>query len=165
MKHLKNQDSPFINALTTGKWVILDGIESAQPELFERLISLCDISNKNLNLFEKGPEYEYTLNNDNPKFKIHENFRLFITYNPIEIEHSKKLTSNFISKCLTFFLSPIDKDDKSSALILSGLFNYNMNTAQRLYDSGFNTITGAQQLNPFKYYSVFRHRKPTFIKL
>lgn len=31
-----------------------------------------------------------------------------------------------------------------------------MNTAQRLYDSGFNTITGAQQLNPFKYYNVLK---------
>ena len=99
LKHLKNQDSPFINALTRGKWVILDGIESAQPELFERLISLCDITNKNLNLFEKGPEYEYTMDNENPNFKIDENFRLFITYNPVEIEQSKKLTSNFISKC------------------------------------------------------------------
>ena len=59
MKHLKNQDSPFINALTKGKWVILDGIESAQPELFERLISLCDVTNKNLNSPEKRPEYEY----------------------------------------------------------------------------------------------------------
>ena len=125
LKHLKNEDSTFINALIKGKWVILDGIESAQPELFERLTSLCDINNKSLNLFEKGPEYEYTLDNKNPKFKIHENFRLFITYNPFEIEHSKKLSSSIISKCLTFFLSPIDKDDKSSALILSGLFNYN----------------------------------------
>ena len=125
LKHLKNQDSPFINALINGKWVILDGIESAQPELFERIISLCDISNKNLNLFEKGPEYEYTLNSENPKFKIHENFRLFITYNPIDVEQSKKLSSSFMSKCLTFFLSTIDRDDKSSALILSGLFNYN----------------------------------------
>ena len=125
LKHLKNQDSPFINALIKGKWVILDGIESAQPELFERLISLCDITNKNLNLFEKGPEYEYTINNENPDYRINENFRLFITYNPVEIDQSKKLTSSFISKCLTFFLQPIDKDDKSSALILSGLFNYN----------------------------------------
>lgn len=31
-----------------------------------------------------------------------------------------------------------------------------MNTAQKLYDSGFNTITGAQQLNPFKYYSILK---------
>ena len=124
LKHLKNQDSPFINALINGKWVILDGIESAQPELFERLISLCDIENKSLNLFEKGPEYEYTMDNIDHKFRIHENFRLFITYNPIEIEQSKKLPSSFISKCLTFFLSTIDKDEKSSALILSGLFNY-----------------------------------------
>ena len=46
LKHLKNQDSPFINALTNDKWVILDGIESAQAELYERLSSLCDLSNK-----------------------------------------------------------------------------------------------------------------------
>ena len=57
LKHLKNQYSPFINALIKGKLVILEGIESAQPEYFERLISLCYLTNKNLNLFEKGPEW------------------------------------------------------------------------------------------------------------
>ena len=61
LKHLKNVDSPFINALTSGKWVILDGIESAEPELFERLSSLCDLYDKRLNLFEKGPQYEYSM--------------------------------------------------------------------------------------------------------
>jgi len=28
-----------------GKWVILDGIESAQPELYQRISSLCDLEN------------------------------------------------------------------------------------------------------------------------
>ena len=55
--------------MINGKWVILDGIESAQAELYERLISLCDLSNKSLNLFEKGPEYEYTMDNKDRKFK------------------------------------------------------------------------------------------------
>ena len=120
----KRYTMPELKEQYPDKWVILDGIESAQPELFERLISLCDITNRNLNLYEKGPEYEYTLDNKNPKFRIHKNFRLFITYNPVEIEQSKKLTSSFLSNCLTFSLSSIDRDDKSSALILSGLFSY-----------------------------------------
>ena len=46
-----------------------------------------------------------------------------------------------------------------------------MNSVQRLYDSAFNTITGAQQLNPFKYYSVLnlinqrRTQYPSFDKI
>lgn len=58
-------------------------------------------------------------------FKIHEKFRLFITYNSYEVEQSKKLSSIFMSKCLSYSLPPIDNDYKSSALVLSGLFNYN----------------------------------------
>lgn len=125
LKHLKNEDSPFINALIKGKWVILDGIESAQPELYERLSSLCDIKNKKLNLFEKGPEYEYSFDNEKEEFKINPNFRLFITYNSYEVEFLKKLSPNFMSKCLIYSLPQIDIDCKSSALLLSGLFNYN----------------------------------------
>jgi len=95
LKHLKNEDSPFINALKEGKWVILDGIESAEPELFERLSSLCDLNDRKINLFEKGPQYEYSMKNGkNKDFKIHEDFRLFITYNPIEVEQSKQLSSS-----------------------------------------------------------------------
>ena len=124
LKHLKNEDSPFINALRQGKWVVLDGIESAEPELYERLSTLCDLENKRLNLFEKGPQYEYTMDNKNKEFKIHEKFRLFITYNSYEVEQNKKLSPNFISKCLQYSLSSIDVEPKSSALVLSGLFNY-----------------------------------------
>ena len=124
LKHLRNEDSAFINALRGGKWVILDGIESAEPELYERLSYLCDLDNKKLNLFEKGPEYEYSKDNKNEEFKINEKFRLFITYNSYEVEQSKKLSSNFISKCLLYSLPQIDFDCKSSALVLSGLFNY-----------------------------------------
>ena len=65
------------------------------------------------------------MDNKDKLFKIHENFRLFITYNPFEVEQSKKLSSSFISKCLTYSLPPIDKDSKSASLILYGLFKYN----------------------------------------
>ena len=53
-----------------GDWILLDGIESAQPELFERIISLCDFSNPSLNLYEKGPEYVYSKNSENLKLKF-----------------------------------------------------------------------------------------------
>jgi len=82
------------------------------------------LDKKKLNLFEKGPEYEYSKDNKNEDFKIDEKFRLFITYNSYEVEQSKKLSSNFISKCLLYSLPQIDFDCKSSALVLSGLFNY-----------------------------------------
>ena len=131
LNHLKSEDSPFITALREGKWVILDGIESAEPELYERLSTLCDLNNKSLNLFEKGPQYEYSINNKNDKFKIHENFRLFITYNSYEVEQNKKLSPTFISKCLLYSLSQIDIDCKSSALVLSGLFNYNQTFTEK----------------------------------
>ena len=45
--------SIFISAMTKGDWVLLNGIESAQPEVFQKLISLCDNKNPCLNLFEK----------------------------------------------------------------------------------------------------------------
>ena len=105
-----------------GKWVILDGIESAQPELYQRISSLCDLENQNLTMYDNGPEYIYTKNSKNKKFKIHPNFRLFITYNPFEAEPSKMLPQSFLNKCLTFSLSSIDENIKTTSLVLSGLF-------------------------------------------
>ena len=157
LNHLKNEDSPFITALREGKWVILDGIESAEPELYERLSTLCNLDNKILNLFEKGPQYEYLINNKNDEFKINENFRLFITYNSYEVEQNKKLSSTFISKCLLYSLSQIDIDSKSSALVLSGLFNYNQTFTEKkeiieekIYELPKKNLTNKKQKNKNK---------------
>ena len=59
LKHKSNEDSAFIKAMIEGKWVIIDGIESAQPELYQRISSLCDLENQNLTIYENGPEYIY----------------------------------------------------------------------------------------------------------
>ena len=157
LNHLKNEDSPFITALREGKWVILDGIESAEPELYERLSTLCNLDNKILNLFEKGPQYEYSINNKNDEFKINENFRLFITYNSYEVEQNKKLSSTFISKCLLYSLSQIDIDTKSSALVISGLFNYNQTFSEKkeiieekIYELPKKNLTNKKQKNKNK---------------
>ena len=121
-KHLSNEDSSFIKAMINGDWVILDGIESAQPELYQRISSLCDLENQNLTMYDNGPEYVYTKNSEKDEFKIHPNFRLFITYNPFEVEPSKMLPQSFLNKCLTFSLSGIDENIKTTSLVLSGLF-------------------------------------------
>ena len=165
LKHLKNEDSPFINALKSGKWIILDGIESAEPELYERLSSLCDLKDKSINLFEKGPQYEYSIKEGIPKdFKIHKDFRLFITYNPFEAEQSKKLSNGFISKCLTYTLPQIDKDCKSSALVLNGLFNYNKTFGENNKKEEIKTDLPSDGINKIKQLKHKKDRQKTKIR-
>ena len=122
LKHKSNEDSAFIKAMIEGKWVIIDGIESAQPELYQRISSLCELENQNLTMYDNGPEYIYTKKTKDKKFKIHKNFRLFITYNPFEVEPTKKLPQSFLNKCLTFSLNKIDENIKTTSLVLSGIF-------------------------------------------
>ena len=114
-----NENSAFENALIQGKWILLDGIEAAQPELFEKISSLCN-KNPSLNLFEKGPEYIYKKGVDST-FKIHDNFKLFITYNSKTVEPQKRLSPGFLNKCPIFSLSELDESIKDIALILSGM--------------------------------------------
>ena len=138
MNHLKTEDSLFIKSMMEGKWVLLDGIESAQPELFERISSLCEMDNPILNLFEKGPDYIYSKESD--KFPIHKNFRLFITYNPFESESQKRLSPGFLNKCTTFSLTSIDNNLYNSAIFLSGLFQntkYIIENGKKKFEKGF----------------------------
>ena len=76
LKYLKQEDLIFIKSLIEGDRILLYGMESAQPELFERIISLCNFSNPSLNLYKKGAEYIYSKNSENEKYKIQEYFRL-----------------------------------------------------------------------------------------
>lgn len=92
MHHLSQEDSAFIQAMTNGDWVLLDGIESAPKELFEKISSLC-AEDPFLDLFEKGPSFRYS-RTAGGKLKIHDNFHLFITYNSKEIEPSRRLNPN-----------------------------------------------------------------------
>ena len=58
--YLNNKDSLFIDAMIKGKWILLNRIEFTQPELFQKLMSLCDGDNCFLILFEKGREFQYS---------------------------------------------------------------------------------------------------------
>ena len=126
-KHLIDKESILISAIKTGKWVLLNGIELAQPELFQKLISLCNNENPSLYLFEKGNDYKYEKGENENLKNIHEDFRLFITYNPYIVEMNKRLSPSFLNKCLVFTMFPIDSDLNDAAFILSNLIQKNKN--------------------------------------
>ena len=116
-KRFKKQESMFIKALEKGYWILIDGIESANPVISDKLIRLCD-ENPELDLTETGEDIIFS-NNPSHK-KIHQNFHLFISYNPLNKSNNNQLTEMFLNKCITFTLSPMDADIESSARIIYG---------------------------------------------
>ena len=125
LRYYKQEDSAFIKAMQKGDWVLIDGIESAQKELFERIVSLCQ-ENPVLNLYERGPEYVYSRNAEG-EFKIHEDFQLFITYNPEEIEPDHRLSQSNLNKFCVFVSQPIDMTTITSGIVLHGSMNKKIN--------------------------------------
>ena len=125
--YLKDDDSLFIKSMTKGKWILLNGIELARPELFQKIMSLCDSDYCCLNLFEKGNDFKYSrnCNNEEGEKEIPNDFRLFITYNPFIVETSKRLSSGFLNKCLVFSTFPIEEDKSNVTFILSKSFEKN----------------------------------------
>ena len=119
---LKNEDSSFIKAMKKGKWILLNNIELAQPELSQKLMDLCEIDNCSLNLYEKGKQYFYSNNPVDENLKISDDFRIFITYNQYSAESNKRLSPAFINKCLLYSLFPIDENLSDTTFILSRAF-------------------------------------------
>ena len=116
-KRFKKNKSMFIEALEKGYWVLIDGIESANPVISDKLIGLCE-EKAELDLTETG---ENSIFSDNPENKkIHPNFHLFINYNPLNKSNTNQLNEIFLNKCLTFTLAPMDVDIESSAQIVYG---------------------------------------------
>ena len=62
-KRFKEQDSMFLKALEKGYWVLIDGIESANPVISDKLIRLCD-ENAELDLTETGKNIIYSNKNN-----------------------------------------------------------------------------------------------------
>ena len=127
-KRFKKNSSMFIEALDKGYWVLIDGIESANPVISDKLIGLCE-ENAELDLTETGGNIIFS---DNPmNKKIHPNFHLFINYNPLNKSNTNQLNEIFLNKCITFTLSPMDVDIESSAQIIYG-FMKNSNNINEL---------------------------------
>lgn len=119
--HLIRKDSTIVQSLVEGDWLLLDGIESAPPDLFDRLFSLTD-DKPTLNLYERGKGFIYSVDAKDQKFKINENFRLFMTYNPTNSK-ANSISPAFLSRCALFTLNPIDNNIIDSALAISGLID------------------------------------------
>ena len=116
-KRFKKNESMFLKALENGYWVLIDGIESANPVISDKLVRLCN-ENAELDLTETGENIIFSNNSLNNR--IHPNFHLFINYNPLNKSNTNQLSEMFLNKCLTFTLAPMDFDIESSAQILYG---------------------------------------------
>jgi MoxR-like ATPase len=86
--------SALVLAAKEGRWVMLDGIELAPPEVLERLNSLTE-ERPSLLVHEAGrPEQE----------EIHKDFRLFLTCG-----NSKHLPRAFVNRVITVYLPQLDE--------------------------------------------------------
>ena len=121
VNRFEHQESAFINAIRKGEWVLIDGIESAPSVIAEKISSLCG-EKPELNLYEYGPKFYFSKDNIKPENRIHDNFQLFITYNPNYMKESQMIDQTFIVKSVTFTLPIIDERIENSAQMLLGSF-------------------------------------------
>ena len=128
-KRFKKHDSMFTKALENGYWVLIDGIETANPVISEKLIRLCD-ENPELDLSETGENIIFSYKPFHKK--IHDNFHLFINYNPFNKFNNNQLSEMFLNKCITFTLAPMDVDIESSAQIVYGFMTNSNNVSEIL---------------------------------
>lgn len=118
-KRFTHQESEFIKALKKGKWVLIDGIESAPPEIAQKISSLCG-DDPELHLIECGKNNYFSRNKKENAQPISDNFHLFVTFNPSSQKENISLDPAFFNKCVSFTLPPIDSAPEYSAQILHG---------------------------------------------
>lgn len=95
-------ESQLVSAVRQGAWVLLDNINSAPPEVVERLNSLLE-DEPTLNLIEMGSGEELTRENDG----IHPELRIFATANTGRIG-SNKMSSALLNRLLRLWLPALD---------------------------------------------------------
>lgn len=91
------QDGPIMDAVRNGKWVVLDELNSARPEVLFTLHSLLD-DDRSVLLHENGSEL----------VKAHKNFRIFATINPTSYHGTKEMNSAFMSRFISVNIEPLD---------------------------------------------------------
>ena len=93
-------ESDLIRAIREGYWILLDNVNSAPPEVIERLNSLFE-DNPTLNLVESGGDM-LSIGSG-----IHENFRIFVTANG-QRPNSYKLSAAFLNRVIRIWLESMD---------------------------------------------------------
>ncbi|CAF4810853.1 unnamed protein product, partial [Rotaria sp. Silwood1] len=109
-------ESQLVKAIREGHWVVLDNINSAPPEVLERLLSLFE-ENPVLNLYENNSTEDENNNTEELSGdKIHPGFALFATCNP-KLEGANKLSSALTNRVLCISLEALDNDIISDVII------------------------------------------------
>ena len=80
-KRFEPLTSPFCKALVNGDLVLIDQIESAPIDIIEKLIPLCE-EIPELKIIKGTEEIICKQNSTEMNKKIHNNFRIFFTFNP-----------------------------------------------------------------------------------
>lgn len=110
-------ESPLVQAIREGWWVLLDNVNSAPPDAIERLNSLTE-DDPFLKIFENtGEELTRTKPVDGGSKQagmIHEDFRLFATANMVRVG-SNKLSGAFLNRMLRIWLPAIDHGLEATA--------------------------------------------------
>ena len=96
-------ESDLVRAIEKGWWVLLDGVNSAPPEVIERLNSLLE-DNPMLNLIEDSEGRVLTQEDG-----IHAEFRFFATAN-VYRKNSNKLSSAFLNRMIRIWLPKMDSE-------------------------------------------------------
>jgi MoxR-like ATPase len=97
-------ESELVQAIREGYWILLDNVNSAPPEVIERLNSLME-DDPILSLYEYSEGEVLTRENG----KIHPNFRLFTTAN-LKRAYSNKLSSAFLNRVIHIWLPQLDAE-------------------------------------------------------
>ncbi|KAA0145556.1 hypothetical protein FNF31_08021 [Cafeteria roenbergensis] len=95
-------ESPLVNAVRNGHWVLLDNVNCAPPDVVERLNSLLE-EDPVLGLHEHADGEELTRANEG----VHPRFRIIACANGQRPE-AHKLSGAFLNRMLRIWLAPLD---------------------------------------------------------
>jgi MoxR-like ATPase len=91
-------EGALVDAIKTGKWVLLDEINLASSETLQRLCGLLDDSSSSLTLTERG---------DSQALSRHVDFRLFAAMNPATDAGKKELPSSMRARFTEFYVDEL----------------------------------------------------------
>jgi midasin (ATPase involved in ribosome maturation) len=104
-------EGALVDAIRTGKWVLLDEINLASPETLQRLCGLLDDSSGSVTLTERGDAHAVVR---------HSNFRLFAAMNPATDAGKKDLPTSIRSRFTEIFVH--DLSDSAELRIIASKY-------------------------------------------
>eukprot|EP00936_MAST-01D_sp_MAST-1D-sp1_P000599 g599.t1 len=134
----KFEEAEFVEAIKQGYWVLLDNVNSAAPEVVERLNSLME-STPVLNLYEHADGDEMTRDNG----KIHTDWRIFATAN-LRRPGSNKLSSALLNRMLRISLPELDIEPSTDPL---NSFDEDKYQVAQICDGLLKQTVGGNQLS------------------